>query len=167
MFGFSWSWKRAVGISAAKGRISRAVGVPLTRSGRERRIGRAMSGTGVGWLALLAGGHSGGSSRGGTSLFTVLSILLALVVISVCHVWPGANMWKTSLAACIACGLGLAISALRRRIGLGAVISIVLCIVAAAYAYNGAPAAATTTQPAASHAPTPTSEPTFEQIMAK
>ena len=38
-FGFSWSWKRALGISAAKGRLSRAIGVPLTESGLERKIG--------------------------------------------------------------------------------------------------------------------------------
>ncbi len=40
-FGFSYSWKRAVGISAAKGRISRQSGIPLTRSGRQRKFGRA------------------------------------------------------------------------------------------------------------------------------
>jgi len=41
-FGFSFSWKRALGISAAKGKISRAIGVPLTRSGRQRMAGRAV-----------------------------------------------------------------------------------------------------------------------------
>jgi hypothetical protein len=40
-FGFSYSWKRAVGISGAKGRISRQLGIPLTRSGRQRKFGRA------------------------------------------------------------------------------------------------------------------------------
>jgi hypothetical protein len=39
-FGFSFSWKRAVGITAAKRRISRATGVPLTRSGRQRKVGK-------------------------------------------------------------------------------------------------------------------------------
>lgn len=40
-FGFAKpSWKRALGISAAKGKISRAIGVPLTKSGRERKFGR-------------------------------------------------------------------------------------------------------------------------------
>jgi hypothetical protein len=39
-FGFSFSWKRAMGISAAKGRISRKIGIPLTRSGRQRKFGR-------------------------------------------------------------------------------------------------------------------------------
>jgi hypothetical protein len=41
-YGFSFSWKRALGISAAKGRISRKIGIPLTRSGRQRKLGRAM-----------------------------------------------------------------------------------------------------------------------------
>lgn len=40
-YGFSFSWKRAVGISAAKGRLSRSIGIPLTRSGRQRKVGRA------------------------------------------------------------------------------------------------------------------------------
>jgi hypothetical protein len=41
MRGFSFSWKRALGVSAVKGRIARATGVPLTRSGRQRKLGRA------------------------------------------------------------------------------------------------------------------------------
>jgi hypothetical protein len=41
-FGFSFSWKRALGISAAKARLSRKIGIPLTRSGRQRAMGRAM-----------------------------------------------------------------------------------------------------------------------------
>ncbi len=39
-FGFSFSWKRALGISGLKGKISRKIGVPLTASGRERKLGR-------------------------------------------------------------------------------------------------------------------------------
>jgi len=39
--GFSFSWKRAVGISGAKNRISRKIGIPLTRQGRQRKVGRA------------------------------------------------------------------------------------------------------------------------------
>jgi hypothetical protein len=39
--GFSFSWKRASGISGMKGKISRKTGVPLTRSGRQRKVGRA------------------------------------------------------------------------------------------------------------------------------
>ena len=40
--GFSFSWRRATGHSAAKGRLSRRIGIPLTRSGRQRKVGRAM-----------------------------------------------------------------------------------------------------------------------------
>ena len=41
-----FSWKRFVGISAAKSRISRSIGIPLTKSGRERKIGRMVTGGG-------------------------------------------------------------------------------------------------------------------------
>jgi len=37
-----FSWKRASGLSAAKGRLSRQLGVPLTRAGRQRKMGKAM-----------------------------------------------------------------------------------------------------------------------------
>lgn len=37
-----FSVRRLVGISAFKSRISRAIGVPLTRSGRQRKVGRWM-----------------------------------------------------------------------------------------------------------------------------
>lgn len=37
-----FSWKRFLGITAFKSRISRKTGVPLTRSGRERKVGAAM-----------------------------------------------------------------------------------------------------------------------------
>lgn len=39
-FGFSFSPKRAVGISAMKGKVSRATGVPLTKGGRQRKAGQ-------------------------------------------------------------------------------------------------------------------------------
>jgi hypothetical protein len=38
--GISFSWKRALGISGIKGRISRNISIPLTKSGRERKVGR-------------------------------------------------------------------------------------------------------------------------------
>ena len=34
-----FSWRRLLGISAVKARISRQIGIPLTRSGRQRKIG--------------------------------------------------------------------------------------------------------------------------------
>ncbi len=46
--GLSFSLSRAIGLAAAKGRLSRRIGIPLTRSGRERKIGRL-------WFQLLFG----------------------------------------------------------------------------------------------------------------
>lgn len=37
-----FSWKRLTGISSAKSRISRKSGIPLTKSGRQRKTGAAM-----------------------------------------------------------------------------------------------------------------------------
>lgn len=34
-----FSWKRALGITKAKQKISRATGIPLTKSGRQRKAG--------------------------------------------------------------------------------------------------------------------------------
>ena len=36
-----FSWKRLLGVSAMKSKISRQIGVPLTRSGRQRKFGAA------------------------------------------------------------------------------------------------------------------------------
>ena len=41
-YGVSFSWKRATGLSAAKGNLSRQIGIPLTRSGRQRKAGKAL-----------------------------------------------------------------------------------------------------------------------------
>lgn len=41
-----FSWKRAVGITKAKQRVSHATGIPLTKSGRQRKLGRIVSGGG-------------------------------------------------------------------------------------------------------------------------
>jgi hypothetical protein len=41
-----FSWKRAIGLSAAKARLSRQIGIPLTKSGRQRKLGRMVSGGG-------------------------------------------------------------------------------------------------------------------------
>ena len=49
--GVSFSWKRALGLSALKGRISRETGIPLTRNGRERKMGHIAIHL-VGWLLL-------------------------------------------------------------------------------------------------------------------
>lgn len=51
--GFSFSWKRALGVSQAQARLSRRIGIPLSRSGRQRKIGRA---AGCCWLPVAFGG---------------------------------------------------------------------------------------------------------------
>lgn len=48
-----FSWKRFLGISRVKADISRKIGIPLTRSGRERKIGRMVTKGCFGSLVLL------------------------------------------------------------------------------------------------------------------
>ncbi|MGA2083136.1 MAG: hypothetical protein ABSH53_21355 [Holophaga sp.] len=48
--GLSFSWRRALGVSQAQARLSRKIGIPLSRSGRQRRMGRAM---GCSWALVL------------------------------------------------------------------------------------------------------------------
>ena len=51
--GFSWS--RFLGVSSFKARVSRRIGVPLTESGRERKVGRAVMRAGwIFWIIVLA-----------------------------------------------------------------------------------------------------------------
>jgi hypothetical protein len=40
--GVTFSWKRALGVTAAKRKISRASGIPLTRNGRRSKLGKWM-----------------------------------------------------------------------------------------------------------------------------
>jgi hypothetical protein len=47
-----FSWRRAIGLSAAKARLSRRIGIPLTKSGRQRKLGQMVSGGGC--LVVLA-----------------------------------------------------------------------------------------------------------------
>jgi len=58
-FGFSFSWRRALGLSSAKARLARQIGVPLTRAGQERRLGHAIMSQPGGLPLLLLGGRSG------------------------------------------------------------------------------------------------------------
>ncbi len=41
-YGFSFSWKRLVGISGLKNSIARKTGIPTTKGGMERKIGRSI-----------------------------------------------------------------------------------------------------------------------------
>lgn len=38
--GLSFSWKRALGISQAKQKIARQAGIPTTKAGMERKLGK-------------------------------------------------------------------------------------------------------------------------------
>lgn len=40
--GVSFSWKRAVGISQVKQQIARKTGIPTTKAGLERKIGKTI-----------------------------------------------------------------------------------------------------------------------------
>ena len=41
-YGFSFSWKRALGITAAKQKFARETGIPTSVNGIERKIGRSI-----------------------------------------------------------------------------------------------------------------------------
>jgi hypothetical protein len=43
-------WKRAVGLSAAKARLSRRIGIPFPKSGRQRKLGKLVGRLLFGWL---------------------------------------------------------------------------------------------------------------------
>ena len=40
--GLSFSWKRALGITQAKQRIARDTGIPMSKAGLERKMGRVI-----------------------------------------------------------------------------------------------------------------------------
>lgn len=65
--GFSWSWRRATGLSAAQGKLSRAIGIPLSYSGRRQKAYR------------VAGGCLGGCL--GTIIKCVAALLLLCLII--------------------------------------------------------------------------------------
>jgi len=47
-YGLSFSWKRAVGLSQRKQKIARKIGIPLTRAGRQRKVGALVLGAFLG-----------------------------------------------------------------------------------------------------------------------
>lgn len=40
--GLSFSWKRATGVTSAKRKIAKATGIPTTKSGRQKKIGKIL-----------------------------------------------------------------------------------------------------------------------------
>lgn len=51
-FGFSFSWKRALGITGARQSFAKKMGIPTTKQGLERKVGAAIL---VGLLGLFFG----------------------------------------------------------------------------------------------------------------
>jgi hypothetical protein len=43
--GLTFSWKRALGLSQARQRLARRTGIPTTRAGLERKVGKAAMGS--------------------------------------------------------------------------------------------------------------------------
>jgi hypothetical protein len=56
--GLSFSWRRASGLSGLESKISRETGIPLTRSGREKKLGRFFMHL-IGWIVLAAIAYGG------------------------------------------------------------------------------------------------------------
>lgn len=50
-----FSWKRFLGVTRMKQKISRATGIPLTKSGRQRKVGKMVTGGGCLLPGSLAG----------------------------------------------------------------------------------------------------------------
>lgn len=46
--GLSFSWKRAVGITKVKQKVARSTGIPTTKGGLERKVGRMVLGAFLG-----------------------------------------------------------------------------------------------------------------------
>jgi len=41
-YGFSFSWKRALGVTAAKQKFARETGIPTTKGGLQKKIGSSI-----------------------------------------------------------------------------------------------------------------------------
>jgi hypothetical protein len=52
-FGFSFSARRALGISSALSKIARTTGIPTSRGGMERKIGRTVMGGCAGRIMMI------------------------------------------------------------------------------------------------------------------
>ena len=50
-----FSLKRLTGVTKAKSKISRATGIPITKSGRQRKVGKIVTGGGC-LVVVIAGG---------------------------------------------------------------------------------------------------------------
>jgi hypothetical protein len=98
-----FSWRRASGLSAAKGRLSRQIGIPLTASGRRQKIQRLIWGSAT---RRSRGGTSANGSLGCAGTLVLGFIGLAVIGSLLPHTSPPArsgvppsNSHATSLTA--------------------------------------------------------------------
>jgi len=49
-----FSWKRTTGLTRVNSKFSRKAGIPLTKSGRQRKIGKALTGGSCGCTLVIA-----------------------------------------------------------------------------------------------------------------
>lgn len=52
--GVSFSWKRALGVTKAKQKFARKTGIPTTKAGMQRKVGKAVMGGGC-MMYIIAG----------------------------------------------------------------------------------------------------------------
>lgn len=50
-YGFSFSWKRALGVTSAKQKFARETGIPTSKAGLERKLGKSVLDLLVGLLS--------------------------------------------------------------------------------------------------------------------
>jgi hypothetical protein len=50
--GLSFSWRRAIGLTRLENKISRETGIPLSRSGRQRKVGELAMHF-IGWVVMV------------------------------------------------------------------------------------------------------------------
>lgn len=75
--GLSFSWKRAIGLTSLRQKISRATGIPTTAEGRRRKFGPF----GLFWLV---GGGSGGGATGAGCVGAIVLLLVGGATLTVC-----------------------------------------------------------------------------------
>lgn len=71
-YGFSFSWKRAMGLSASQARLSRSIGIPISRSGRRAKVNGHIANALLGGRPSARGKARAGSSAGRLAALKIL-----------------------------------------------------------------------------------------------
>ena len=64
-----FSWKRMLGVTRAKSKFSRSIGIPLSKGGRQRKLGKIISGKGC-LIIIIAG----------SAIPATIAILIKLII---------------------------------------------------------------------------------------